>query len=179
MELIAQSNATTEAADGEQAAWTLATPLGVFACAVGRSGVTPACDKREGDGATPAGDWLIRRAFYRPDRQPAPKTRLVCDPLRPDDGWCDDPTDAAYNRPVRRPYAARHEVMWRDDGLYDLIVVLSHNDDPPVPGAGSAVFLHCAAPDFAPTEGCVAVQVDVLAALLEQLAPGDVLRVRA
>jgi hypothetical protein len=83
----------------------------------------------------------------------------------PQDGWCDDPAAAAYNRPVRLPYAASAERLWREDGIYDLIVPLGYNDDPVVPGAGSAIFLHVAHPDYAPTEGCVA------------LAPADLMRV--
>ena len=55
------------------------------------------------------------------------------------------------------PYPARHERMWREDGLYDLVVVIGYNTDPPVAGRGSAIFLHVARPDFAPTEGCIAV----------------------
>ena len=104
---------------------------------------------------------------------------LVVRPIAADDGWCDDPADPAYNRPVRLAYPARCETMTRADGLYDVVVVLGHNDDPPVPGAGSAIFLHCAAPDFAPTEGCVALARDALLALVAAARPGDGLEVRA
>ena len=137
-----------------------------FRCAMGRGGCVRA--KREGDGATPIGAWPMRRLLYRPDRLPAaPETGLPVAPLSPTDGWCDDPADATnYNRPVTLPFSGSHEVLWRTDGLYDLIVVLGHNDAPPVPGAGSAIFLHCARPDYAPTEGCVALaRPDLLAAL--------------
>ena len=76
--------------------------------------------------------------------------------IRPEDGWCDDPQHADYNRLVARPFAASHEAMWRDDNLYDLVVVVGHNDDPPAAGAGSAIFLHLARADWGPTAGCVA-----------------------
>jgi len=133
-------------------------------CAVGRGGIRT--DKREGDGATPSGGWPMRRLLYRPDRLAAPATRLAANPLAPQDGWCDDPDDAVYNRPVRLPYRARAERLWREDGIYDLIVPLGYNDDPVVPGAGSAIFLHVARPDYAPTEGCVALaQADLLRVL--------------
>jgi L,D-peptidoglycan transpeptidase YkuD (ErfK/YbiS/YcfS/YnhG family) len=133
-------------------------------CAVGRGGIR--ADKREGDGATPAGSWPMRRLLYRADRLAVPATRLAANPLSPQDGWCDDPDDAAYNRPVRLPYRARAERLWRDDGIYDLIVPLGFNDDPVVPGAGSAVFLHVARSDCAPTEGCVALaQADLMRVL--------------
>ena len=86
------------------------------------------------------------------------------------DGWCDDPGDAAYNRPVALPYKARAERLWREDGLYDLVVLLGYNDDPVVPGKGSAIFLHIARDDYGPTEGCVALS---RADLLEVLKTAD------
>lgn len=151
--------------------------FGPVRAAIGRSGVIAAELKREGDGATPAGAWTVRRALWRPDRLERPGTALVLDPIGPDDGWCDDPADPAYNRPVRLPWPGRHEVMTREDGLYDIVVVLGHNDDPPVPGLGSAIFLHCASPDYRPTEGCIAIARDDLAALLKVLKAGDVIEV--
>jgi len=136
-----------------------------LACALGWGGV--AVDKREGDGATPVGRFALRRVLYRPDRVAAPATALPVAPIDPADGWCDDPTDPAYNRPVQLPYPTSHERMWRKDGLYDVVVVLGHNDDPVVPGQGSAVFLHCLRPDGGPTAGCVAVGREALLSLLE------------
>jgi L,D-peptidoglycan transpeptidase YkuD (ErfK/YbiS/YcfS/YnhG family) len=133
-------------------------------CALGRAGVSAA--KREGDGTTPIGAWPMRAAWYRPDRERPPPTRLVLNPVTPYDGWCDAPEDAAYNRRVRLPYSAGAETLWRADPLYDLLIVLGYNDDPVVPGRGSAIFLHLAQPDFATTEGCVALpRADLLAVL--------------
>jgi L,D-peptidoglycan transpeptidase YkuD (ErfK/YbiS/YcfS/YnhG family) len=88
------------------------------------------------------------------------------EPLAPQDGWCDDPDDPGYNRMVTLPYAGRHEELWRADGLYDVIGVLGWNDDPVMRGRGSAIFLHVARADFAPTEGCVALPLAELLALL-------------
>ena len=99
-------------------------------CALGKGGVTPAANKREGDLASPAGVWPIRRVLYRPDEGPPPVTALAVRALEPDDGWCDAPDDPDYNRPIKLPHAASHEKMWRDDGLYDLVVVLGHDDRP-------------------------------------------------
>jgi L,D-peptidoglycan transpeptidase YkuD (ErfK/YbiS/YcfS/YnhG family) len=142
-------------------------------CAIGRAGIIG--DKREGDGATPAGAFVMRRVLYRPDREPPPRTALPATPLDPADGWCDAPDDAAYNRPVRLPYPASAEALWRADGVYDLIVVLGHNDAPPVLGRGSAIFLHVAQPDFRPTEGCVALaRADLLAVLADANAQSRV-----
>ena len=123
-------------------------------CALGRSGI--AAEKVEGDGKTPMGRFPIRRLFYRPDRVREIACVFPIQPMSPADGWCDAPGDPAYNRLVTRPYPASHEAMWREDGLYDLVLVIGHNDDPVVSGQGSAVFLHLARPDFGPTDGCVA-----------------------
>ncbi len=146
-------------------------------CALGRSAVSTA--KREGDGATPAGTFPLRRVLYRPDRTDPPKTALPMSPLRPDDGWSDDPEDPLYNRPVRLPHGFRAETLWRDDEIYDVIVILGHNDDPPLPGAGSAVFLHVARPGWTPTRGCVALALPDLLDLLAEAAPGDVITIAA
>jgi len=149
-----------------------------IACSIGRSGAIRAADKKEGDGATPLGSWRFRGALLRPDRVAAPAgLRLPWRWLRPDDGWSDDPADPAYNRPVRHPHGFSAERLWRDDGLYDVIVLLGHNDAPPIPGAGSAIFLHCWR-EAAPTEGCVAVPYETLLGLLPQLTTGDALTIR-
>ncbi|MBM3621733.1 MAG: hypothetical protein FJX20_13695 [Alphaproteobacteria bacterium] len=147
-------------------------------CALGRGGVR--ADKREGDGATPLGTFPMRRLWYRADRFEPPSTLgLPARVIRREDGWCDDPASPEYNRPVILPHAARHERLWRDDALYDLVVELGYNDDPIVAGAGSAIFLHVARPDYGPTEGCVAVaRVDLLR-LLGETGPDVRLRVAA
>jgi L,D-peptidoglycan transpeptidase YkuD (ErfK/YbiS/YcfS/YnhG family) len=49
--------------------------------------------------------------------------------------------------------------------------VIGHNDDPVVPGKGSAVFLHLARSDYAPTDGCVAFARADFIALLEAMGP--------
>ncbi|WP_428535009.1 L,D-transpeptidase family protein [Rhodopila sp.] len=136
-----------------------------FRAALGRGGVRAA--KQEGDGATPLAALPLRQVLYRPDRDAAPLSALPVEPLSPHDGWCDDPTNAAYNRRVRLPIQASAERLWRDDPLYDIIGVLGWNDAPVRRGRGSAIFLHVARLDFAPTEGCIA------------LAPADLRRVLA
>lgn len=145
-------------------------------CVLGKGGVAPAAAKREGDGASPLGVWPIRRVLYRPD-QGRPDTNLLTAAITPDDGWCDDPGDAQYNRPVRLPYRASYERLWRDDRAYDLIVVLGHNDDPPASGAGSAIFWHLAQPDWRATEGCVAVDRATMLAALAAAQPGATLTI--
>jgi L,D-peptidoglycan transpeptidase YkuD (ErfK/YbiS/YcfS/YnhG family) len=139
----------------------------------GKAGAIAAADKREGDGASPLGLWPIRAVLLRPDRVLLPPLRLPWRRLRPADGWSDDPADPAYNRPVTLPHRFSAEALWREDGAYDVIVVLGHNDAPPQPGLGSAIFWHCRQPDGRATEGCVAVDRPALLRWLPQLAPGD------
>ncbi|HEY5346811.1 MAG TPA: hypothetical protein VIJ72_01360, partial [Rhizomicrobium sp.] len=88
-------------------------------------------------------------------------------------GWCDAPGDPSYNRPVRLPYPASAEQLWREDHVYDIIVVLGFNDDPVIAGKGSAIFLHLAKPDYAPTAGCVALALPDMLAALKPLVLGD------
>ena len=140
-------------------------------CALGRGGLSR--EKREGDGTTPVGAWPMRRLLYRADRVACPDTRMPVSEIGAADGWCDDPGDPVYNRPVALPYAGRHERLWRKDGLYDLLVVLGYNDDPVVPGRGSAIFLHVARPDYGPTEGCVALARADLERILAEARAGD------
>ena len=138
----------------------------VFRCAIGRGGLV--AQKREGDGGTPVGAWPMRRVLWRPDRAEPPATRLPVEEIRPRDGWCDAPGDPAYNRPVRLPYRASAEHLRRRDRVYDLVVPLGYNDDPPVAGRGSAIFLHLARRDYAPTAGCVALTLpDLLLVVAE------------
>jgi L,D-peptidoglycan transpeptidase YkuD (ErfK/YbiS/YcfS/YnhG family) len=116
----------------------------------------------------------MREVRYRPDVYPeGPKTALPIRATRPDDGWCDAPDDPSYNRPVTLPYPASAERMWRDDSVYDLVVILGHNDDPPVPGLGSAIFLHLARDGYPGTEGCVALVREDIEAVLAAAQPGD------
>jgi L,D-peptidoglycan transpeptidase YkuD (ErfK/YbiS/YcfS/YnhG family) len=147
----------------------LSWPGGRVPAAIGKGGLT--VDKREGDGATPIGTFALRQLWYRADRLATPETGLAPIVLAPESGWSDDVADPLYNRAVPLPHPYRHERLWREDGLYDLIVPLGYNDDPPVPGLGSAIFLHCARPDYGPTEGCVAVARDDLVALLVGCGP--------
>lgn len=126
-----------------------------FRAAIGRGGIRS--DKREGDGGTPSGLLPLREILFRPDRLARPACTVPVMRLSPEDGWCDDPASPAYNRQVRLPINASAEALWREDNLYDLIGVLGWNDAPIEPGRGSAIFLHVAQPDYAPTEGCVAL----------------------
>ena len=155
---------------GKDGAW-LDWGAGKKRAAIGPGGI--AVKGGEGDGITPRGHFPVREIFYRADRIAKPVTQLPLRALQKDDGWCDAPNDANYNRLVKLPYPANAEHMWRDDHLYDLVAVLGYNDNPVVPGKGSAIFLHLAKPDYSATQGCVAMAMDDLLPAIEQLKPGD------
>ena len=135
--------------------------------AIGERGIVD--HKEEGDRGTPRGVLALHRVMFRADRVAAPRCMVPIEPIARNDGWCDDPAHPDYNRMIRLPHPARHEDLWRADGLYDVIGVLGWNDAPPVRGRGSAVFLHVARPDYAPTAGCITL---ALPDLLDALAVG-------
>ena len=158
---------------------TLSAPGHDCPCLIGKAGTIAAADKREGDMASPIGSWPMRRVFFRLDRLDPPNTALPLVPLHDGLGWCDDPGDPCYNQLVKLPFAASHEVMWRADHLYDLVVELGYNDDPPVAGHGSAIFLHLCEAQNTHTAGCVAVTRDDLLHLLADAGTDTRLRIAA
>jgi L,D-peptidoglycan transpeptidase YkuD (ErfK/YbiS/YcfS/YnhG family) len=148
-------------------AWLLAGQRAIRA-ALGRTGVKAA--KREGDGATPAGQFHPVRLWWRADRMTRPRTLLPVRPIMAEDAWCEDPNDRRYNRPFQRSANELGDRLRRADGLYDLIVEIDHNTCPRVAGRGSAVFIHVARPGFGPTAGCIALTRGELQKLVSRLS---------
>lgn len=139
-------------------------------CALGRSGIR--ASKREGDGASPRGSFSILIGYYRADKFSRLPTGIDLRRIVRYAGWCDAPGDCNYNRPVGLPYRASAERMWRDDDLYDAVLVLDYNITPRVRGAGSAIFMHIAGPGYTPTEGCVSISKRDMRMLLSKLRRG-------
>jgi L,D-peptidoglycan transpeptidase YkuD (ErfK/YbiS/YcfS/YnhG family) len=125
-------------------------------CVLGRSGTVTI--KREGDGGTPAGRMRLVSLCVRRDRLPGPACAVPSRPTGRRDGWCDDPRDGRYNRPVRLPVSASAEALWRQDRIYDVVGILDWNLRPRVRGRGSAIFLHLCRPGLEATEGCIALR---------------------
>jgi L,D-peptidoglycan transpeptidase YkuD (ErfK/YbiS/YcfS/YnhG family) len=145
-------------------------------CSLGRNGVTRF--KREGDGKTPAGTFALIGGYWRRDRLRPPAAALALEPIKADMGWCDDPADANYNRPLRLPARARHEELLRADGLYDVVLLLVHNQSPRVRGHGSAIFFHLTRDKMDPPAGCVAISRAQMLRLLPRLSPDCVMIIR-
>jgi L,D-peptidoglycan transpeptidase YkuD (ErfK/YbiS/YcfS/YnhG family) len=137
--------------------------------ALGRGGIR--ANKHEGDGGTPRGAFRPRRLWWRADRHPRPRTFLAVRPIREDDAWCEDPADRHYNQPVRIGREHPGDRLKRADHLYDFIVEIDHNTRPRIAGRGSAVFLHLARTNFAPTAGCVSMTRSAMVRLLQRLGP--------
>ncbi|MGH6833302.1 MAG: L,D-transpeptidase family protein [Methyloceanibacter sp.] len=158
-------------APGSASQARVALSHGVRPAALGRTGIRAL--KREGDGGTPLGRFAVRQVLYRADRVMRPRTQIPVQAIREHDGWCEDPSDRNYNRLVKLSSQSRADRLIRSDHLYDIVLVLGHNDQPRVKGRGSAIFVHLARPGFTPTAGCIALTRHDLMMLLAQLRPGS------
>jgi L,D-peptidoglycan transpeptidase YkuD (ErfK/YbiS/YcfS/YnhG family) len=148
--------------------WLTVGPLSL-PVALGRGGIK--ANKREGDGGTPRGTFRAKRLWWRAERHARPATLLPARRIKLDDGWCEDPSDRRYNRPVKLPVGSTADRLARKDDLYDFVVEIDHNTRPRIAGRGSAVFIHVARPQFKPTAGCVALDIGSLRRLLARLGP--------
>ena len=145
-------------------------------CSIGKGGITE--NKVEGDFCTPAGIWPLKRVFFREDRIKEPETELQTFSISKTMGWSDDPNDKkSYNTLIKKPHSYSHEDLWRSDNIYDIIVELGYNDNPPIIGKGSAIFMHLARDNFEPTAGCVALKSFDLISLLSLVKRGDLVNI--
>src|SRR6202140_4564835 len=138
--------------------------------ALGRGGIM--ANKREGDGGTLRGTFRPRQLWWRADRHPRPRTFLSVRAIGPEDAWCEEPSSRHYNKPVRLERSGGGDRLRRGDQLYDFVVEIDHNRAPRIKGRGSAVFLHLAREDFAPTAGCVSMTKLAMLRFLQRLGPG-------
>jgi L,D-peptidoglycan transpeptidase YkuD (ErfK/YbiS/YcfS/YnhG family) len=107
-----------------------------------------------------------------------PRTKLPTKEIKENDGWSDDSKSPNYNRPIKLPTTESHEKLFRDDEVYDIVIPLGYNDEPPVPGLGSAIFMHVARPTYSPTEGCIALSKEDLLKVLETCDSETTIRVK-
>jgi len=136
-----------------------------YSCATGKGGFI--VDKKEGDGATPIGLFLLRRVFYRADRITPISTELPVQIIKRTDGWCDDVKDDQYNKHIKLPRRCSYENLWREDGLYDVVIEVGYNDEPCIVGCGSAIFMHVAKQGYLKTEGCIALAKEDLLEIIK------------
>ena len=131
-----------------------------FRCALGKAGIKK--KTIEGDNITPKGIFKIVKIYYRPDKIKKIKTLIKKIKVRKNMGWCDDPKSSFYNQQIKLPTKYSHEKLYRNDRLYDLIVVLNYNIDPIIKNKGSAIFLHIAKKSYQKTKGCIALKKEHL-----------------
>ena len=148
-----------------------------YPCQLGIEGGVHYTKGAEGDKKTPIGNYKIRFGFYRKDRVPRPHSALNFIPINKSDGWSDDAMDVSYNRYIRLPYNKSHERLWREDRAYDIILVINHNDSPPIAGLGSAIFIHLSQINKRKTQGCVAIEPLVMSKLLPLIKNGTKLSI--
>lgn len=140
-------------------------------CSLGKTGLNAL--KREADNATPIGQFKILYGYYRSDRINLPETGLSMIPITKKLGWCDDPKSANYNLPITLPYKHSHEVMMREDRLYDICLVMDYNisNRKSYKGRnkGSAIFFHLTKTKTAPTQGCIAIEPELMLQILPKI----------
>jgi L,D-peptidoglycan transpeptidase YkuD (ErfK/YbiS/YcfS/YnhG family) len=167
MRRISLDSIQVRAGPGRRSQGFMHVGLRVVPVALGRGGIK--ANKREGDGGTPRGQFFPVRVWWRADRMPRPRTSLPLRRIDPVDAWCEDPSDRRYNRAFGRSASEPGDRLWRDDGLYDLLIEIDHNTKPRIAGRGSAVFIHVARLGLAPTAGCVALRLRDLQRLVSQI----------
>ena len=149
-----------------------------YKCAFGKNGFS--ADKKEGDGCTPLGVFILRECLYRADKIKIPSTKLPLKIITQNDGWCDDVQSNDYNKNITiDEKSPRHEKLWRGDGVYDVIIPLGYNDKPIIRGNGSAIFMHIAKPDYSGTEGCIALSHPDLLEIISHISADCVIDISA
>ena len=138
-----------------------------FRCALGKAGVKK--KMMEGDNITPKGIFKIIKIYYRPDKIKKIKTLIKKIKIKKNMGWCDDPNSRFYNKLINLPTKYSHEKLYRNDRLYDLIVVLSYNTNPIIKNKGSAIFMHIANNSYKKTKGCIALKKEHLIKIISKI----------
>ena len=127
-----------------------------FRCALGKAGIKK--KEKEGDNVTPKGIFKIIKMYYRPDKIKKIKTNIKKIKIKKNMGWCDDPRSRFYNQQINLPSKFSYEKLYRNDNLYDLILVLNYNTNPIIENKGSAIFVHIAKKSYTKTKGCIALK---------------------
>jgi L,D-peptidoglycan transpeptidase YkuD (ErfK/YbiS/YcfS/YnhG family) len=138
-----------------------------FRCALGKAGIKQ--KEKEGDNITPRGIFKINGIYYRPDKIKNIKSAVKKIKIQKNMGWCDDPKSHLYNQQIALPNKFSHERLYRNDNLYDLILVLNYNTNPIIKNKGSAIFIHIAKNSYKKTKGCIALKKKHLIKLISKI----------
>ena len=138
-----------------------------FRCALGKNGIKKKV--KEGDFITPKGKYKLIKIYYRADRIKKINSPLKKIKLKKNMGWCDDVNSKYYNKQIKINDKISHEKLYRNDNVYDIIVVLNYNLNPIIKGKGSAIFLHVAKKNYSKTQGCIALKRNELLNLVSKI----------
>ena len=138
-----------------------------YKCALGKSGIGN--KKTEGDNITPKGFFNIVKIYYRKDRIKGLFSKFKLIKVTKKMGWCDDPKSKKYNQPIKLPAKFNHEILYRRDNIYDLILVLNYNMKPTIKNKGSAIFIHITKNNYKKTAGCIALKKKHLIYLVKKI----------
>ena len=138
-----------------------------FRCALGKAGIKK--KENEGDNVTPKGIFKITSMYYRPDKIKNIITAVKKIKIKKNIGWCDDPNSHFYNQQISLPTKFDHEKLYRNDDLYDLVLVLNYNTNPIIKNKGSAIFIHIAKKNYKKTKGCIALKKKHLIELISKI----------
>lgn len=162
------TRATVYPLERKRTSWSLT--FGPFPANLGRNGMAPAWEKREGDGRTPTGIYPLRQAFGYPA---AVRTRLDYRQSRSEDIWVDDVLSPDYNHRVKigQTVASSFEYMVPDNDAYKYGLIVEYNTHPAIKGFGSAIFVHVRKGKGMPTAGCISLAEQGLKQILGWLDP--------
>ena len=130
--------------------------------------------KTERDGRAPAGVFRMGK-IYTYDAQLPPGADYPFHQVTTADAWSDDVSSPDYNRfitipdPANPPPWFAKQKMRHNDFAYRWLVEIRHNSDPPVPGAGSAIFFHIRRGVDRPSAGCTTMAESNLVKLITWL----------
>ena len=161
--------------------WTAAS--GAFPVLFGKNGLAwgiglagqneSGLKKKERDGRAPAGVFEIGQVYGYDSKLP-PGGDYPYRQVSEADVWSDDPRSPNYNRhividPNSPPDNYTHEKMRSGDFAYHWLIEIRHNSDPPIPGAGSAIFFHIRRGINHPTTGCTTMAEENLVKIVSWL----------
>ena len=138
-----------------------------FKCALGESGIGK--KRKEGDDITPKGTFNVIEIYYRSDRVKKLSSKFKPIKITKKMGWCDDPKSKKYNQLIKLPTKYSHEILYRKENIYDLILVLNYNMKPIIKNKGSAIFIHVAKKNYKKTAGCIALKKVDLVNLVKEI----------
>ena len=138
-----------------------------FRCSLGKNGISD--KKKEGDGITPRGTFKLTKLFYREDKIKNIRSKIKKGKIKKNMGWCDDSKSHLYNQQIKLPNKYSHEKLFRNDNLYDLILVLNYNINPTIKHKGSAIFIHITKNSYKKTKGCIALKKENLIELISKI----------